>query len=228
MQSGSKKMQSAQNTHLDQPDTQNAPEGATPTAHIPAQRSGPNEAPLLGEEQIIKLQKILRSMDHKQLQTVLAAVQPNVLRLCLHEIFGAPATSPKTEDASPSPPAPGLSLHTRRFAKGHASSSVMISEPGQSSSGSSGSLRRMSPRRYTQKNAKIYCPNSKANVDCLILDISKTGALVFLDHSGDLPDTFALYDIGDLRADEEFVHLPHKNCRVVWRKRNKLGVAFEN
>lgn len=173
---------------------------------------------MLADAQITKLQNILRSMDHVQLQSVLAALEPNVLRLCLHAIFG--------RDKSP---AQGLAAHTKILAQTKTANiplppttapvpGIKIDHPGV--------FRRLSPRTSTQKNAKIYCPIDETNIDCLILDTSQSGALVFLDHTGELPDDFDLFDIGDQKSTDAFTHLPHKKCRCVWRKRNKMGVKF--
>ena len=158
-----------------------------------------DKVPLLGEEQIATLQTVLRSMAPEQLKLVLAAIDPNVLRLTLHAIYAAPVgveTDPAPEPSNTEEPEP------------------------------SGVARRLSPRAPTQANAKIYNPKDGLTVDCLILDTSPSGALLFLDHSGELPDTFELYDVGSVQPGEPFLHLPHQACQQVWRKRNKMGVTF--
>ncbi len=208
------------------------------TAKAPSQQHScePSPSPLLlGSEQIHKLQKILRSMDHAQLQTVLAALEPNVLRLCLHAIFGK--SNDSLAQATPfeqKQPTSGSSLaaHAKILAQTkaqHVPLAKASQKPAPAISAapvSAGELRRLNPRTPTQKNAKIYCPIDKINIDCLILDTSKSGALVFLDYSGELPETFDLFDIGDQQAGDEFTHLPHKKCKSVWQKRNKMGVKF--
>ncbi len=190
---------------------------------------------LLASEQILKLQKILRSMDYAQLQSVLAALEPNVLRLCLHAIFGKSNDSltqaPPFEQKQPASGS-GLAAHAKILAQTkaqHVPLAKASQKPAPAISAapvSAGELRRLNPRTPTQKNAKIYCPIDKINIDCLILDTSKSGALVFLDYSGELPETFDLFDIGDQQSGEEFTHLPHKKCKSVWHKRNKMGVKF--
>ncbi len=227
-----------QSTERVQTGEENLAEGSpgTPAPTSSQQESRNPPAPrLLASEQIVKLQKILRSMDHAQLQLVLAALEPNVLRLCLHAIFGkshdshGPATPP---ERTPQASGLGLAAHAKILAQTRApqASAPHVSEqptpPAKTAAVSPGTLRRLSPRTSTQKNAKIYCPINKINIDCLILDTSKTGALVFLDYNGELPETFDLFDIGDQQSQDEFTHLPHKKCKSVWQKRNKMGVKF--
>ncbi len=211
------------------------PQAAPQMARNAEEPQSETRAPLLGQDQIVKLQKILRSIDHDQLKTVLSALEPNVLRLSLHAIFGrnnggpAVSTDPSQKKINP---VSGLSAHTKILAKSKGASPLQAPKPGETPTaadtkpGGRGALGRSSPRSSTQNNAKIYCPSDKTSIDCLILDKSKSGALVFVDHTDDVPDTFALYDIGDQTAEEEFVHLPHKKCKVVWRKRNKMGVEY--
>ncbi|MCP5080964.1 MAG: hypothetical protein GY948_04630 [Alphaproteobacteria bacterium] len=211
------------------------PEAAPQSAQNPAEPQADAQTPLLAQDQVAKLQKILRSMDDGQLQSVLSAIEPNVLRLCLHAIFGpqsseqsAPAAPPQNHEDF----GPDLSAHAKKLAKTIAESSpkphpqAETSPAAKAKSGGVSVQGRLNPRRSTQNNAKIYCPSDEISFDCLILDKSKTGALVFLDHAGEIPDTFDLYDIDDHKSDEEFIHLPHKKCKAVWRKRNKMGVTF--
>ncbi len=167
--------------------------------HAPDPLDQAAKVPLLGEEQIATLQTVLRAMAPGQLQAVLAALDPNVLRLALHAIYASPVGG--DEDREP---------------EAH---NAEDNEP-------SGVARRLSPRASTQVNAKIYNPKDGLTVDCLILDTSSSGALLFLDHSGALPETFELYDVGHVEPGEPFLHLPHQTCQQVWRKRNKMGVTF--
>lgn len=211
------------------------PEAASPNAQAPAEPQSEAQTPLLAQDQVAKLQKILRSMDHGQLQSVLSAIEPNVLRLCLHAIFGpkssaqkASATPPQNQEESDS----GMAAHAKMLAQTMAASSPKPHLPGETPSvskakpGDISVQARQSPRRSTQNHAKIYCPSEKNSFDCIILDKSKTGALVFLDHADEVPDTFDLYDLDDQNSDEDLIHLPHQKCKVVWRKRNKMGVTF--
>ena len=185
-------MHSAEQLQTDAPDTVEPSDQAA-------------KVPLLGDEQIATLQTVLRAMAPQQLQQVLAALDPNVLRLCLHAIYATPVGVDVERVAEPAAEEP------EDFED--------LEEP-------AGVARRMSPRAPTQVNAKIHSPADGLTVDCLILDTSSSGALLFLDHSGALPETFELYDVGNLLPGESMAHLPHQTCKQVWRKRNKVGVTF--
>lgn len=209
-------MQSAENLTTCGPDAAVSPEQLDSE---PATAPAPAETPLLGQDQIAQLQKILRSMDRSQLQTVLAALEPNVLRLCLHAIFGPQPTAKSAPEQESS--AIGLVDHAKILGQSKAAGAAQSAKPSEPAD-----QGRLSPRTPTQKNAKLHSASDDLTVDCLILDTSETGALIFLDHDGALPDTFDLYDLGHQKSGEAFTHLPCKACKQVWRKRNKLGVRF--
>ena len=211
-------MQSAEKHRSCGPDaavSSDQPETASQTAAAPAVQ--PVESPLLAQEQITLLQKILRSMDRSQLQSVLAALEPNVLRLCLHAIFGPTAERAPEHDRGSTK----LADHAKFLAQTKQASAAQSAKPSEPDNHG-----RLSPRIPTRKNAKIHSPSDDLTVDCLILDTSDTGALIFLDYSEDLPETFDLYDVGNQKSGEAFDHLPCSTCKQVWRKRNKMGVRF--
>jgi hypothetical protein len=52
---------------------------------------------------------------------------------------------------------------------------------------------------------------------CTLVDISEGGACLRVDHASDLPEVFHLVLDGLARR---------KNCRVVWRKLDNIGVTF--
>ena len=52
---------------------------------------------------------------------------------------------------------------------------------------------------------------------CTLHDISEGGACLRVDHASDLPEDFHLVLDGMAYG---------KNCRVVWRKQDNIGVAF--
>ena len=54
--------------------------------------------------------------------------------------------------------------------------------------------------------------------DCMITDISESGARLFADGI-EMPDTFALLISGENRGDR-------RQCRVVWRLGGEIGVTF--
>jgi len=66
------------------------------------------------------------------------------------------------------------------------------------------------------KNGEIVCPSGAA-IDCVVSNLSHSGACLVVESQVDIPDVFALF----LEA-----HKPARRCRVVWRKGNRIGVAF--
>ena len=56
------------------------------------------------------------------------------------------------------------------------------------------------------------------HINCLISEISISGAAIEITNPEDIPDRFNLV----FKADE--AHIP---CRVVWRQEERIGVAFD-
>jgi hypothetical protein len=65
--------------------------------------------------------------------------------------------------------------------------------------------------------ARIIFNNHQSTIDCVIKNISKTGAKIELDNAMSIPDAFEL-------------EVPQKGrtfqARLSWRDRNSIGVAF--
>ncbi|MGH6740475.1 MAG: PilZ domain-containing protein [Bradyrhizobium sp.] len=77
---------------------------------------------------------------------------------------------------------------------------------------------RRRDRRYSiNRIAKFRTDVGSLPRDCMITDISRLGARLFVD-SADLPDQFRLIIAGDECEDRE--------CRVVWRLGGEIGVTF--
>lgn len=57
------------------------------------------------------------------------------------------------------------------------------------------------------------------NISCVVRNISPEGAAIDIDDAAYLPPRFRL-----VTAPEQ----PARNCRVVWIKSNRVGVAFED
>ena len=89
-----------------------------------------------------------------------------------------------------------------------------------------GYSRRRSPRKTALSNAKIVCPNDRRGIDCRIIDTSDSGALLSVDNSYVIAEMFVLYDFGEYAPHEKYTKMPHRQCQLVWRKRNKVGVKF--
>jgi hypothetical protein len=77
--------------------------------------------------------------------------------------------------------------------------------------------RRISPRRRTYKVARIGFGGGRAVINCLIRNLSETGACLGVESPVGIPDEFNLvFESGE----------PSRMCRVMWRKAKLLGVAF--
>ena len=78
--------------------------------------------------------------------------------------------------------------------------------------------KRTSPRLRSFLKGRVLFNGGQNSLDCLIRDISATGARLELSASVTLPDRFDLY-------------LPHRDatCRVhiQWRRGTQIGVAFD-
>jgi hypothetical protein len=78
------------------------------------------------------------------------------------------------------------------------------------------SERRRDPRRRVVKGAQILFNDGHCTMDCHILDITETGALLMPRHAMSCPKTFILKPrIG-----------PEHQCEVIWRRATKIGVRF--
>ena len=79
--------------------------------------------------------------------------------------------------------------------------------------------KRSSPRLRSFLKGRVLFNGGQNSLDCLIRDISSTGARLELSASVTLPDRFDLY-------------LPHRDetCKVHihWRRGSQLGVAFDH
>lgn len=75
---------------------------------------------------------------------------------------------------------------------------------------------RKSPRKKVLKAAKTYWPNGYSS-ECVVHDISETGARLEL--RGPVPNIF------DLVMDDDGWR---RTCVVVWRRKLKVGVRFNN
>jgi hypothetical protein len=79
------------------------------------------------------------------------------------------------------------------------------------------SERRQRARRVINRVAKFCGSDGSLPRDCLVVDLSETGARLFSEM--DVPGQFTLSLSGDL-GDER------RDCRVVWRLGGELGVEF--
>jgi len=79
--------------------------------------------------------------------------------------------------------------------------------------------RRERQRTRVLRNAKIIAPGISSMMHCTVQDITSSGACVRVADTYGMPLTFELtFEQGRTR----------RSCRVIWRSRDRLGVAFED
>ena len=77
-------------------------------------------------------------------------------------------------------------------------------------------LRRRA-RSQTYKVGRIAFGDRRAEIGCVVRNISESGACLSLEHTIDIPDRFKLvFDTGE----------PTQICVVAWRRGNRVGVEF--
>jgi hypothetical protein len=81
------------------------------------------------------------------------------------------------------------------------------------------SEKRRHIRKPMNHAAWLVVGNSQLN-DCVVADISHTGARLEVKNSDRIPERFLL----QLSARG----VPHRHCRIVWRAPRQVGVQFEN
>ncbi len=77
---------------------------------------------------------------------------------------------------------------------------------------------RRATRRRTLKQATIAYGGRHLTIECVVRDLSATGARLVVEHAASVPDTFELLiELDGLEA----------QCEVIWRNRTTVGVRFE-
>jgi hypothetical protein len=76
--------------------------------------------------------------------------------------------------------------------------------------------KRRSPRLRTLKGGTIMF-GSAASVDCIIRNMSDTGASLEVENPAGIPDEFTLL----IRPE-----IIKRSCHVVWRTERRIGVRF--
>jgi hypothetical protein len=77
-------------------------------------------------------------------------------------------------------------------------------------------LARSIPRTRAFKGAKIVFREHSATLDCVVRDLSESGARLAFPSSLGIPETFDLAIPG----------MSPRRCRLVWRKASQIGVMF--
>lgn len=75
---------------------------------------------------------------------------------------------------------------------------------------------RRAPRYRVSKPAKIG--EGKQAINCIVRDLSTTGAAIEVENQIGIPDNFILF------VTEDDLHL---SCNIVWRRDFRIGVAFD-
>jgi len=78
---------------------------------------------------------------------------------------------------------------------------------------------RVEFRISAQGRAKINVPGQMTPIDCIVHNISPSGACLEFDAIAAIPELFAI-----VPDDGDDLGYP---CRVVWRSGNRMGIKFE-
>lgn len=79
--------------------------------------------------------------------------------------------------------------------------------------------RRQHLRTPVNRGATIAAPHLSAPVECTVLNLSATGAMLDFAHERQIPDSFTLI----FAAEEGDLWHP---CRRVWQTENLVGIVF--
>ena len=74
-------------------------------------------------------------------------------------------------------------------------------------------------RRHTMRHSAWVAPTPEQRFNCIVSDVSETGARIEIDDAASVPDCFVLL-LSSNGAARRF-------CRAVWRKPHQIGVKFE-
>ncbi|MDX6806534.1 PilZ domain-containing protein [Terrihabitans rhizophilus] len=77
--------------------------------------------------------------------------------------------------------------------------------------------KRNAPRMRTFKGAQLVAPGLFSTFDCIVRNMSETGALV------EVPSTVGIPGVIILRLNDRTLE---RNCRVAWRTEQRMGLRF--
>ena len=80
------------------------------------------------------------------------------------------------------------------------------------------SEQRVTRRNRTLKTGKVVLGSLFADIDCVVRNLSGTGACLVVASPMGIPDRFDLTLDGGKTS---------RRCRIAWRSEDKVGVAFE-
>jgi hypothetical protein len=75
---------------------------------------------------------------------------------------------------------------------------------------------RLASRTTSFERAVILLPYSGIVVECVVRNLSRSGACLVVEDANSIPDDFDLTMGNSLKL-----------CRVVWRERDRLGIEFQ-
>jgi hypothetical protein len=78
--------------------------------------------------------------------------------------------------------------------------------------------RRAHPRRKTRFRATIVFGDERATANCIVQDLSESGARLKIDHAEAIPTDFHLIWVAERAVLE---------VQAVWRSRGEIGVKFK-
>jgi len=78
--------------------------------------------------------------------------------------------------------------------------------------------QRRAERHLTFKTARIVAANHDYSFECVLLNISQTGACILVPVGAKVGDHFSLFIDGD--------EAPHR-CTVAWRDGSRIGVSYD-
>ena len=76
---------------------------------------------------------------------------------------------------------------------------------------------RQDMRTSMLKHARIVAAGAEAPIECMVYDLTRTGAGLRISPEDRVPDQFELIFDSSSRS---------QNCRVLWRSNERLGVEF--
>lgn len=79
--------------------------------------------------------------------------------------------------------------------------------------------KRDSVRQRALKRGTIAYDGGKSRVDCIVADLSRQGSRLLVELAAGVPEQFALLI-------ETPISTQRRECRVVRRRHNEIGVAF--
>ena len=77
--------------------------------------------------------------------------------------------------------------------------------------------KRKAPRQRTLKGGVIAFHNRFSTIDCVVRNLTHTGAMLKVASTVGIPDRFEL----------KLEHEDFRWCQVKWRRDDTIGVAFE-